>query len=128
MKPLIPLLLLAIAMNSCSSQPKSIGGQKDSHGCLTAAGNTWSALLRDCVRPWERGTRLLNAEDTAATTAAYVILSPDRQKAELFLPSIPTHPILNLQDGTWRKGNFTLTEQQGRLRLSHSGRLIYAQP
>lgn len=38
--------------------PQLIGGNKDEHGCLTAAGYTWSELRRDCIRIFEDGVRV----------------------------------------------------------------------
>ncbi len=32
-----------------------IGGQTDSHGCLTAAGYSWNETEQKCVREWEHG-------------------------------------------------------------------------
>ncbi len=30
-----------------------VGGARDAHGCLTAAGYVWCEREKDCVRPWE---------------------------------------------------------------------------
>jgi heat shock protein HslJ len=35
---------------------KPIGGEKDSHGCLIAAGYSWDTSTQSCVRPWEQAT------------------------------------------------------------------------
>lgn len=35
------------------SQPKLIGGDKDSHGCLIAAGYSWCEPKQKCLRTWE---------------------------------------------------------------------------
>ena len=120
-------LLPLIVMASCNSSNKMVGGHKDAHGCLVAAGYTWSTMLKDCIRPWESGTRVLNAQDSAATTAAFAVFSPDRRQVELFLPSISTHPLLDQQGTGWRSGPFSLTEQDGKLSLYHRERLIYVQ-
>ncbi len=34
-------------------KPPIIGGAKDSHGCLVAAGYSWCNSTRQCERPWE---------------------------------------------------------------------------
>lgn len=31
-----------------------IGGDKDEHGCLIAAGYTWCDYQQECLRPWEK--------------------------------------------------------------------------
>jgi len=33
--------------------PKIIGGQKDEHGCLIAAGYSWCEAKSECLRVWE---------------------------------------------------------------------------
>lgn len=35
------------------SAPNLIGGDKDVHGCLIAAGYSWCQTLNKCLRPWE---------------------------------------------------------------------------
>lgn len=72
LRSLLPLCLV-IAMTACSSlssgdgetskaqaptpaqpaQPRAIGGDRDAHGCLVAAGYSWCERERACVRPWE---------------------------------------------------------------------------
>jgi len=48
---LIALLASAGAVSASPLGP--IGGTRDAHGCLPAAGYTWCARIRQCVRPWE---------------------------------------------------------------------------
>lgn len=50
----IAIVLGAGAIYWRASQPFLIGGQKDSHGCLIAAGYSWCAARQDCERPWEQ--------------------------------------------------------------------------
>ncbi len=38
------------------TQAKRIGGNRDSHGCLTGAGYSWCEIGNSCVRPWELAT------------------------------------------------------------------------
>lgn len=33
--------------------PRPIGGDRDAHGCLPAAGYAWCEREKRCVRPWE---------------------------------------------------------------------------
>ena len=48
-----------VCFSACRSvqAPQLIGENKDEHGCLTAAGYTWSELRRDCIRIFENGVR-----------------------------------------------------------------------
>lgn len=51
-KILTPLLLLSIT--ACSSTPQEpIGGERDAHGCLPAAGYLWCERTQNCERSWE---------------------------------------------------------------------------
>ncbi|MBK8451729.1 MAG: DUF333 domain-containing protein [Thiofilum sp.] len=35
------------------SKPPIIGGARDAHGCLVAAGYAWCSSTKKCERPWE---------------------------------------------------------------------------
>lgn len=41
------------AIPPASRPPHAIGGQRDAHGCLPAAGDQWCTRTRQCERPWE---------------------------------------------------------------------------
>jgi hypothetical protein len=67
-----------------------VGANKDSEGCLTTAGYTWSKLKKDCVRLFDSGVRLYpktdpNTQDALLIT--YLILSDDGMEAEVFIPN-----------------------------------------
>jgi hypothetical protein len=47
------LVLLASSGAQAASLVGPVGGTRDAHGCLPAAGYTWCARIRQCVRPWE---------------------------------------------------------------------------
>ncbi|OGJ15565.1 hypothetical protein A3K73_05250 [Candidatus Pacearchaeota archaeon RBG_13_36_9] len=47
-----------------------IGGQEDSHGCLTGAGYSWNESVGVCIREWE-----LDSEDRRAAEIAIAPLS-----------------------------------------------------
>lgn len=75
-------------MAICSTafaQQHNVGGQKDSHGCLTAAGYQWSELQKKCIRVWE-GTITLEKVGPDKTLAAYVYINAAQTSAEVFLP------------------------------------------
>ena len=38
---------------AAADAPRPIGGDRDAHGCLSAAGYAWCARVQQCVRPWE---------------------------------------------------------------------------
>lgn len=66
---------------------QTIGGDKDEHGCLTAAGETWSELKQPCVQIFSIGQRLnpFKVNDNEAVISAFVLFNDDQSKLELFL-------------------------------------------
>ncbi len=64
---------------------KVAGADKDVHGCIGSAGYTWSVVKDCCIRPFEAGTKFINyGSNTDSTLAAYVVISTDKKKAEVF--------------------------------------------
>lgn len=85
-RPIQTLLLLSLLalLFSCGhpSFEKLVGGDRDEHGCLSAAGYTWSYALHDCVRLWEVGRRF-----QAGPQDIFLIFSADSLFAEIIPPS-----------------------------------------
>jgi len=50
---LFGLLLCGLAACAPAAQPRRVGADRDSHGCIGSAGYTWSEELGQCIRPWE---------------------------------------------------------------------------
>lgn len=65
----------------------SIGGDKDEHGCLIAAGYTWSELKHECLQVFDSGLRLnpVAIKEGEAIISSFVIFSEDKSKVELFI-------------------------------------------
>lgn len=80
---LLPLLCLTALLAACYSVPpevrntpvqpqpeaRPIGGDRDAHGCLPAAGYSWCARENSCVRPWELAKAKGFANDADAFAA-----------------------------------------------------------
>jgi hypothetical protein len=85
------VLALVLAIACCKNTPKSIdkvGDDKDVHGCVASAGYTWSELKKTCVRIFEAGTQFdAYGKNQDSSLAAYIIVSEDRKKVEVFVPS-----------------------------------------
>lgn len=47
------ILVLLFAFGCAPVEEKPIGGQRDEHGCLTAAGYQWCPSKQKCLRAWE---------------------------------------------------------------------------
>lgn len=108
---LSPIILASLLM-ACQT-PKSnapIGGQIDQHGCLPSTGATWSHLKQACVQPFNVADIRLSETIDGTTYGVDVILSDDRQQAEVFAISLPQKPIL-----TSVKGGYI--SDDGKMRL-----------
>ena len=81
--------------------PQLIGGNKDEHGCLTAAGYTWSELRRDCIRIFEDGVRV-DDPSLQPSLASYAVFAADSSRVEVFRPSPFRNEILDRKGGVWQ--------------------------
>jgi hypothetical protein len=63
----------------------AVGAGEDLHGCKSSAGYTWSELEKECIRIFEKGTRLtpVKSETGEILMPAFVIFKGD--KAEVFM-------------------------------------------
>ncbi len=52
MRWIVLIGILCLLYTGCSA-PQTIGGEKDSHGCLIAAGYSWCEAKQECIRAWE---------------------------------------------------------------------------
>ena len=75
------------------NEQKVVGADQDDHGCIASAGQTWSALKNDCIQVFNEGFRLnpVAPQKDAAVISAFVVLSDDETKLELFLPDQANH-------------------------------------
>jgi hypothetical protein len=55
-----------------------IGGDRDAHGCLAAAGYLWNASAKRCMRPWSGETQDRNAEQPSDTSP--ILIGGDRDE------------------------------------------------
>ena len=124
---LIPALILFLGLSACTpkinqtadeAEPQVLttGNDKDGHGCIATAGYTWSKLLTQCIRLFEVGTELINAQDPEATLVAYAILDPVINQGELFLPETNSSITLRKQGPDWvaEDNHLFLTERAGK--------------
>jgi hypothetical protein len=137
---LYPILLLLVTVFGCSqtkapdenvdeqtilhkdvaNDVAGVGGQKDEHGCLIAAGYTWSQVKQECVRVFESGIRL-NPQDANLdqTTSAFIIFNDDQTTVELFLPAQKGSLLLERTgiEGNyqWKNGEYALSVWKGYL-------------
>ena len=69
-------MVMSCGSNSTKQQADKpiVGGDRDEHGCIASAGYSWSELLKDCIRPFEKGMRL-NPSDENSSLAAYLVFT-----------------------------------------------------
>lgn len=103
--------------------PEMVGNDRDSHGCIGSAGYTWSELKQDCIRVFEAGTPFTAYGTNKNTSlAAYVIVSADKTKAEVYLPNRSTESGVILAKV---KGNASLLfeNQEEKIKITSSNSL-----
>ena len=69
-------------------QTPMVGGGTDEHGCLVAAGQSFSKIKNGCVQVFDVADVRLDDPDNA-TLAIYGIFSADKSKVEIFWASLP---------------------------------------
>lgn len=79
-------------------QGPMVGGGMDEHGCLVAAGQSFSKIKNGCVQAFDVADVRLDDPDNA-TLAIYGIFSADKNKAEIFWASLPQSEILSKVKG-----------------------------
>ncbi|MGE8291791.1 hypothetical protein DFQ12_1433 [Sphingobacterium detergens] len=126
MKKIAFLALCVILFAGCNNaqQPKSaektdslakeetpsIGGDKDEHGCLVGAGQTWSEVKQGCIQVFNVGTRLnpVDVKEGDAIISAFVVANDDKSKMELFLPDDNKTTIIldKTENNTYQKDTY----------------------
>lgn len=126
MKKLAFIVMSLVTLTACNNAPKhsesekvtdqskkevapSIGGSKDEHGCLVAAGQTWSEIKQGCIQVFNVGLRLNPTEtkEGEAVISAFVVVSDDKSKLELFLPDNKNTIILDkVENDIYQKDSY----------------------
>lgn len=79
-------------------QEPMVGGGTDEHGCLVAAGQSFSKIKNGCVQVFDVADMKLDDPDNA-TLAIYGIFSADKSRVEIFWASLPQSEILSKVKG-----------------------------
>lgn len=117
------------SFDSLSNAP--VGGHKDDHGCLTAAGETWSQLRGACVQVFNMAIRLnpVSAREGSAEFSAFALFAEeDSSRVELFLPrGQETSEVIDRSaDGDFQSGSYLL-KMEAPVRLYIDGKKAYQQ-
>jgi len=105
-------------------QKPIVGADKDEHGCKTSAGYTWSQLSGECVRIFEKGTRLDPFENTdGAVMSAFVIFKND--EAEVFIQTQKPMILRRRAEGEpFVNGKWQLIPWKGYV-LKNDGKILF---
>ena len=79
-------------------QGPMVGGGTDEHGCLIAAGQSFSKIKNGCVQVFDVADVRLDDPDNA-TLAIYGIFSADKSRVEIFWSSLSQSEILSKVKG-----------------------------
>ncbi|WP_298041997.1 hypothetical protein [uncultured Campylobacter sp.] len=79
-------------------QGPMVGGGTDEHGCLIAAGQSFSKIKNGCVQVFDVADVRLHDPDNA-TLAIYGIFSADKSRVEIFWSSLSQSEILSKVKG-----------------------------
>ena len=96
-------------------QGPMIGSGTDEHGCLVAAGQSFSKIKNGCVQVFDVADVRLDDPDNA-TLAIYGIFSADKSRVEIFWASLPQSEILSKVKGGY------YVSKDGKISLLKSGK------
>lgn len=91
-------LALMACQSALTAKAPKVGGDVDKHGCLGAAGFTFSKLNGECVQVFNVADIKID-DPKNPTLAIYVILSADKSQAELFWASKPSSVLMDSVKG-----------------------------
>ena len=113
--------------HSATEEMPPVGGDRDAHGCIGSAGQSWSELLQDCIQVFEVGTRLnpVEVKDNDAVISAFIVAKEgDNSQIELFITAEETNPLLKQQkDGTYKNSKYAYNPKTQE--LSIDGKVAY---
>jgi len=101
------------------TKPISIGGQKDTHGCLASAGQTWSMLQEKCIQVFNEGQRLDPVKKTkSAVISAFILPNNSNTKVELFLPNQESIILNKAGSSLYSNGKYTYNIARKELKIN----------
>lgn len=137
-KLVLPTLCIAV-MSACNNQTQktssdagvqatNVGADKDDHGCIPSAGQTWSDLKKECIQVFNIGFRLnpVNHNSGETIISAFVLMAEDQSQVEIFLPEME-HPrsIILKKIGDKQYKNEAYEYDSNKSELHIKGKLVY---
>ncbi len=96
--PALSAALAAVSLAACAApahESPITGGDRDAHGCIGSAGQTWSYLKQQCVQTFNIADIRLSETRNGTEYSIDIILSADRRRAEVFAVGLPENTILS---------------------------------
>lgn len=123
MKKIAILVLSVLAMVSCSNTKnsmKAIGGDKDKHGCIGAAGQSWSELKGECIQIFNVGQRLnpVQTKEGQSVISAFVLFNTDKSKLELFLDGDDNVILNKSEKNIYQNGKYRFNSTESTLYIN----------
>lgn len=115
------------SVNGDKAPEEITGGDRDEHGCIGSAGYSWSQVLNECIRIWEKGIELSAVQQPGSTDKAFLVSGNDANQKELFLPGVSQGLLLHKKGSSWKdaddsyelmqpvKGQYEVYDAQGVL-------------
>ncbi len=104
-----------------------VGGEKDESGCATDAGYSWSYILQDCIRAYEKGYRL-NSVDTTSSKRAFLLFNQDSTKVEIFANEFKESLLLSKKGKLYQEGRIVFNKEEFSIYLDNKKIYQAAQP
>jgi len=91
---------------------------------LVAAGQTWSEIKQGCIQVFNVGLRLnpTEKEEGKAVISAFVVLSEDKSKLELFLPDDNKNTIIldKVENDIYQKDSYRYDAKKSALYVDNT--------
>lgn len=125
-------LLCAFFLLSCGTANKAnqnnnmnemiVGGDRDIHGCIPSAGQTWCELNQNCIQVFNVGLRLnpINIENNDANISAFVVFNNDKSKVEVFISTNDKSTIIldKTEDSTYKNKTYKFDAKDSSLYIN----------
>lgn len=113
--------------DTITDETANVNTDKYEHGCKSSAGYIWSEIKNDCIQVVNEGFRLnpVESEKGKEVVSAFVLISNDLSKLELFLPDSTKPSILLDKSGNLLFVNGTYKYDANKSLLYADGKLVY---
>jgi hypothetical protein len=124
--------------DSVATPPSTSGTAPDAHGCNASEGYLWSEVRKTCIQPWQAGAQFTPSDPRkGGQRVAFVVLSDDRGKAEVFFtgrPPVTLNATPNRRDDAVRilyanaDHSVELLLENDKFYIAEDGKTSFAQP